>query len=118
MPFTIPNSADAAYAAQAAPDKVDFDILAALATLTGVNSGCAATVTGSDMNVTIGSGRATINGTEVIVASGAVTIPTAHATYPRFDLLVVNTSGTKSVQSGTAAANPVFPAIPANSVVL
>lgn len=37
---------------------------------------------------------------------------------PRFDLITVNSSGTKAVTAGTASSNPVFPAIPANSIVL
>ena len=118
MPFQLPNYADAAFPAQASPDAGDFAIMAAGTGQTGVVTGCAGSVTGANMVVTIAAGRITVNGTEVAVASGDLTIGTANATNPRIDLLVVSSAGTKSVQAGTAAANPVYPAIPSNSVVL
>lgn len=118
MPYTIPNSADALVAGQASPDKVDFDIITGGSGLTGVITGCAASVTGSDLNVTIAAGVVIINGQVATVASGAVTLGAAHASLNRYDLITVNTSGTKAVTAGTAASNPVFPAVPAGSVAL
>jgi len=118
MPFQIPNYADAAFPAQASPDSGDLSILAAGHGLTGVTSGCAASVTGADLNVTIAAGVVIIGSRDVIVASGTVAIGAGNATNPRFDLIVANTSGTKSVVAGIAAANPVFPAIPGASIVL
>src|SRR3990167_9142884 len=94
MSYTIPNEAAAAFADQAEPDKVDFDILAAGSAGTGVVSGCAVT------------------------AHGPADMGAADPANPRFDLIVVSSAGVKSVTAGTAAANPVFPTIPANSVVL
>lgn len=117
--FTIPNVADAFNAAQAQVDKVDLDIVVAGVAGTGVLSGCAVTAQGSpDMTLAVASGTVKVGATVVGVTAGNVTITTAHATNPRFDLVVVNDSGTKSVTAGTAAAAPVFPAIPASSVVL
>ena len=117
--FTIPNVADAFSAAQAQLDKVDLDILAAAQAGTGIVSGCAVTAQGSpDMTLAVSAGSVKVTGAEVAVSSGNVTITTAHATNPRFDLVVVNNAGTKSVTAGTASAAPVFPAIPATSVVL
>lgn len=119
MAFTIPNLADAGFPDQAEPDKVDIDIIVAALNRTGVVSGCAVTAQGTpDMTVAVASGTIAVAGAEVAVTSGNVTITTAHATNPRIDLVVVNNSGTKSVTAGTAAADPVMPAIPANSVVL
>lgn len=117
--FTIPNVADAFNAAQAQVDKVDFDILAAGIDGTGVYQGAAVTAQGTpDMTLAVAAGTVHVGNTTCDVAAGNVTIPTAHATNPRFDLVVVNNSCTKSVTAGTAAASPVFPSIPANSVVL
>ena len=117
--FTIPNVADAADAKQAQLDKVDLDILVAGISGTGVLSGAACSAQGSpDMTVAVAIGAVKVGTTVVGVTSGNVTITTAHATNPRFDLVTVNNSGTKSVTAGTAASAPVFPAIPASSVVL
>lgn len=117
--FTIPNEADAAFAAQAAPDKVDVDVLVAAHEGTGVVGGCAVTAQGSpDMTLAVASGTVSVLGVQAAVTAGNVTITTAHATNPRFDLVVVSSAGVKSVTAGTAGASPVFPAIPASSVVL
>ena len=43
------------------------------------------------------------------MASGNVTIGAADGSNPRFDLVVANNAGTKSVIAGTASTNPVFP---------
>jgi hypothetical protein len=71
------------------------------------------------MTVAVASGTVDVTGTPgVAVISGNVTVGTADATNPRFDLIVVDNTGAKSCTAGTAAVNPVFPSIPANSVVL
>lgn len=75
-----------------------------------------------DMEVTIGKGQAWINNDEfkgksvTVTEAEAITIPTANATLPRIDRIVlefstaINGSVIKLVQ-GTAAAEPVAPAI-------
>lgn len=119
MAFTIPNLVDAGFAAQAQVDKVDVDILVAAHNGNRVISGCAVTAQGlPDMTVAVASGSILVNSVTVAVSSGNVTITAANGTNPRFDLIVVDNTGTKSATAGTAAANPVFPSIPANSVVL
>ena len=119
MPFTIPNEADAFNTDQAEPDSIDFGILAAIHARDGVLFGCAVTAQGTpDMTVAVAVGRVTVAGVGAAVTAGNVTITAADATNPRFDLIVSNSSGTLSATAGTAAANPVFPAIPATSVVL
>lgn len=119
MAFTIPNSGVAGFADQAEPDSVDIDILAAGLVGTGVVSGCAVTPQGSpDMTVAVAAGTVMVADAPATVTGGNVTITTAHATLPRKDIVVVNGSGTKSVTAGTAAAQPLKPAIPASSVVL
>lgn len=117
--FTIPNVADAFNAAQAQVDKVDLDIVVAGVAGTGVLSGCAVTAQGSpNMTLAVASGTIKVGATVVAVSADNVTITTANATNPRFDLVVVDNAGAKSVTEGTAAAAPSFPAIPANSLVL
>jgi hypothetical protein len=125
LAFTIPHPADvledpADVFPQAQWDRVDIDILAAaVGGKDGVRSGCAVTAQGTpDMTVTVASGTIVVGFVEVAVGSGNVTIPAAHGTLPRFDLIAVNNSGVKSVVQGTAAATPVFPAIPATSVIV
>lgn len=119
MGYTIPNLADAFAPAQAAPDSVDFAILAAGVAGTGVVSGCAvsAQVT-PDMTVSVASGSVLVGWAGALVTGGTLTISTAHATLDRFDLIVASNTGAISVVAGAATTNPVFPAIPANSAVL
>jgi hypothetical protein len=119
MPFTIPNEADAFNTNQAEPDKVDLDILVSTFDGFGVLQGCAVAAQGTpDMTLAVAEGYAVVNYAPVEVVAGNVTITTADGTNARFDLVVVDTAGAKSVVAGTAAANPVFPAIPANRTVL
>jgi hypothetical protein len=82
-----------------------------------VLSGCALTG-GADMTPAIAKGAVMTAGVLKPVTAGDVTIGTADATNPRFDLVVVNSSGTKAVRAGTAAAVPKPPARTANDVVL
>ena len=85
----------------------------------GVLLGCAVTAQGSpDMTVAVAAGEINVAGVWAAVTAGNVTITAADATNPRLDLVVVNASGTKSATAGTPAASPVFPAVPASSLVL
>ena len=119
MTFTIPNTAVAAFADQAEPDSVDLDILVAGYGATGVVTGCAVTAQGTpDMTVAVAAGTIRYAGSEAAVTSGNVTITAAHATLPRKDIVIVSNAGVKSVTAGTAATQPLKPAIPANSLVL
>lgn len=119
MPFTIPNTADAAFAVQAEPDSRDFDMVTAAFAQTGVVSGCAVTTTGTtNGSVSVAVGVVRIAGRRVAVATGTVAIAANATGNPRLDLITVDTSGTKAVVAGTAAAAPVFPTIPASRVVL
>lgn len=119
MTFEIPNLASATFPAQAEPDSGDFVILAAGPGGTGVQAGCAVTAQGvPDMTLAVAAGTIAVAGVAVAVAAGNVAVSAADATNPRFDLVVVSNAGVKSVTAGAPAASPVFPAIPANSVVL
>lgn len=120
MAFTIPDN-DEAFAANPQSLIMQTDINAIVAGILGdgVVSGCAVTAQGSpDMTVAVASGTVRVSAAQAAVTSGNVTITTADATNPRIDLVVVNSSGTKSVTAGTAAANPKAPDIPASSVLL
>ncbi len=108
------------------PDQRDFDAIVAAETGTGVVSGCAVTQTGAGaMSVDVALGAIVSAGVEVAVTAGTVTITAADVTNPRFDLIVASSAGVKSAVAGTPAAaasatqpGPVFPAIPAASVLL
>lgn len=119
MAFTIANLADVFHENQAEIDSVDLGILVAALAGNGVIEGCAVTAQGSpDMTVAVAAGYVRVDGKVAAVLSGNVTVGTADGTHPRFDLITVNNAGTKACTAGTAAAEPVFPAIPANSVVI
>ena len=119
MAFTIPNHADANSPFQAEPDSVDFDILAAGYSGSGVISGCAVTAQGTpNMTVAVASGVVSVAGVRASVTGANSTIGTADGTDPRFDMITVNSSGTIATTAGTAAAVPELPNIPSNSVVL
>jgi hypothetical protein len=119
--FTIRN-AQSSNDPQASPDKVDFDILVQGVNGEGVVSGCAVTAQGSpDMTVAVASGVVRIAGITASVTAGNVTIGAAHGSLPRFDLITVNTAGSKANTAGTANANPVYPsggAAAGSSIVL
>src|SRR3990167_2635392 len=119
MAFTIPNVGDASHVDQAEPDAVDFAILLDGIEGDGVISGCAVTAKATpDMTVAVASGTVRLGGSNSSVTAGNLTIGAASATNPRFDLIAVNSSGTKSVVAGSAAGNPVFPQIPASSIII
>lgn len=82
--------------------------------------GCAVTEAGSPtgMNLAVAKGAVLSGGTMFAVAAANVTIGTADSTSPRFDLVVVNSSGALAVRAGTAATYPKPPARTANDVVL
>lgn len=106
--------------AQASPDAVDFSILIAADAGIGVVSGLAVTPnnSGVSLNVNIAVGVVLINTLQYAIAAVTnLTISAADGTNPRFDLIVCS-STTISRVGGTAAANPVFPALPANSAAL
>jgi hypothetical protein len=117
MSFTIPNYADAFNTAQAGPDKVDFDIFTSASGYTGVSTGGAVTFS-SALIFNVAAGNGLISGDPVVWAAGSVTLNAADASNPRFDLVSVKNDSTLNKTTGTAAVAPVFPAIPASSMIL
>lgn len=119
MAFTIPNHADAFSAFQAEPDSVDFDILAAGYSGSGVISGCAVTAQSSpDMTVAVAAGVISVAGVRASVSGANATIGTADGTNPRIDLITINSSGAIATTAGTAAGVPELPSIPSVSIVI
>jgi hypothetical protein len=105
---------------QASPDTVDFDIILAADSGTGVVSGLAVTPnsSGVNLNVNIAAGTAGINGRKYVLAAVTnLVVGAAHATLPRIDLVVASATAI-SVVAGTAASIPVLPALPASSAAL
>lgn len=82
-----------------------------------VYNGCDVTG-GADMTPAVAAGMVISNGKRFIISAADVTIGAAHASLPRIDLIVIDSSGAKQVRAGTAAANPKPPARTANDVVL
>ncbi len=120
QPF-LPNEADAFNANQAEPDSVDFEILLLGYQRTGVISGCVVSEDPStpDMTVDVTVGVVALAGSQIAVSVQLNnTVTAADGTNPRIDLVTVNSSGTVVVTAGTAAAQPVAPAIPATSIPL
>lgn len=128
MAFTIPHPVDAiedpvGVFRQSQWDRKDIEIIVAGFGNVGVISGCAVTAQGTpNMSVHVASGSVMVGGSTTLdivsVSAGDVTITAAHATLPRFDLIVASNVGALSAVAGTAASTPVFPTIPANRVVL
>lgn len=117
MGFTIPNTSGLTYPDQAAPDRVDFDVMSVAHLGYGVLSGGAVTATGSSMVLTASSGIVSF-AFDAVSASGSATVGTAHATLPRYDLVVVDSTGVVSILAGTAASAPVFPTLDTSLYVL
>ena len=119
MAFTIPDKPEASAEIQAGLFQTDIDILVAGFAGNGVVSGCGVTAQGTpSMTVAVASGTIQYAGQSVSVTAGNVTITAAHATLPRFDLVVADNTGAKSVVAGIAATNPLVPPLPASSVAL
>lgn len=114
--FAIPNSADALVAGQASPDAGDVTVAMLGHQLTGVASGLAVTPS-SGLILAVAAGVVLINGTATTLAADTVTLSAAHGTLARYDLIYADINGADKV-TGTAAANPVFGAVPANAAVL
>lgn len=120
MPFEIPNAADAFDPNQAEPDKVDIDILVEALGGNGVISGCFVdALTSAGIAVRVDPGIVAIDGAEVEIDGGDLALSPAESN-PRFDLIVavIDTGTGIQVVEGAASADPVFPALPANTVAL
>lgn len=119
MTFGIPNKADATYIRQAGGFSADIDTISAALAGDGVLSGLGVQAQGTpDMTVAVAAGLVRIGGYFAWYVGGNVTIATADSTNPRIDIIVIDRNGAVSRTGGTAAAYPVPPAVPANSLQL
>jgi hypothetical protein len=86
----------------------------------GVQSGLAVTAQATpNMTVAVATGVVyNDQGKRFAPTAGNVTITAASATNPRIDVIYVTSAGALSVVTGTAAASPVAPAVPASGVKL
>jgi hypothetical protein len=117
--FTIPNTPDAYNQNQAEPDSLDFQILGNHGN--AVVSGCEVTPGPSGATVAVSAGEVIVNGVHYPVSASVSLSLTAYASSPFFDIVVGRlASGTVSlvVLPGTSGANPVYPTITSNDVVL
>lgn len=120
MALTIPDFANASFAEQAAPDSVDFDAIVAGFNLTGVVTGSllvSQRAAGANLSVDVATGSAYSVGTLSSLGSVSNVAITPDATNPRW-VLITFAGGTATATHGTAAASPVFPAIPAGRTLL
>jgi len=118
MAVLVPNLADAVvHDDQAKLDSLHVRMLGKQAmpygVVSGVESECAVTWD-SDLIFDVAAGL-TMHETGVAntIAAGQVTLSAADATDPRFDLIVVDVSGTKTSRTGTPTALPDPPPLPA-----
>jgi len=120
MPLTIPNeSAAPADAAQSTLYETDIKALVAGIGGDGVITGCAVTAQGTpNTTVAVATGVIKVGTTYAVVVAANVSMPAADATNPRWVLVSASNTGTLTATGGTAAAAPLLPAIPANSVAL
>lgn len=117
--FTVPNDSSSYADQQSEVHEADFQIMAQGHAATGVLSGCAVTAQGSpDQTVAVAAGQALVNGIPVSVTAGNVSMAAADGSNPRYDLVTIDSAGTKGKVDGTAAANPDKPDVPANKTVI
>lgn len=112
-------------------------LLAKSGVLAGWGGDLAVTAQGGNMNVVVAIGKAFVAGSIGATqasyfymndAAKPITLTAANGSNPRRDLIVVqiedaaasggNNTGTARLVTGTPAASPVAPAVPANSIVL
>lgn len=115
----IPNAADAAFPPQAQVDSQDLEVYSRASADTGVVTLEAVTSTAAaNGSVSVAAGTHKVNRVLYTGALTTVAIAANVSGLPRFDLIVTDATGIPTRVAGTAAAAPVFPAIPASSVCL
>lgn len=109
MGFYIPNAPDASVTDQSEPDSVDF--LALGNRKSGVISGCLVSAQSTaNQTVQVTAGEVLTEGVYKTVSSSAsLSVGLGSSAGPRFDLVVVDSTGALAVRQGTASANPTFP---------
>jgi len=121
MPFFITGYPDpsAAPPDRAPVNDVDMTIVVGALVGTGVVLGCAVNALALPaMSVTVDPGTVQSNSTELYVYGGTVAIAAADTDNPRFDLVVVDSTGTLQVRSVSPEGGVVFPVLTAGDVAL
>lgn len=119
MSHSIPNQAVASFLRQGAIYAADWDAMVAALAGDGVLAGLTCSAQGSpNMTVAVAAGQGRIGGYYPYVIAQNASIAAAHSTLPRFDLISLDYNGTITVTQGTAAAAPISPNIPSNSISL
>lgn len=121
--FTIQNRPDVTTDNEAKLFQSDIDMLIANAdALTGVQGvgGVVSAQGVPNMSVAVTAGTGRYRGRKFTwAANTSLTIATSHVTFPRFDVVYVNTSGTVGVVTGAmTSANAVEPNLPTNAIPL
>jgi hypothetical protein len=118
MGFYIPNAPDASVTDQSEPDSVDF--LALGNRKSGVISGCLVSAqTSPDQTVQVSAGEVLTEGVYKTVSSSSnLSVGLGSSAGPRFDLVVVASTGALQVRQGTSSTNPTFPTLSSGDVVL
>lgn len=118
MGFTIPNAPTAPVIDQSEPDSGDFVALGNRTT--GVVSGCLVSAQATpDQTVQVAAGEVLSNGTYYTVASNSsLSVGLGSSSGPKFDIVVIDSTGTLTVRSGTPSSNPVFPSLASGDVFL
>ena len=81
----------------------------------GIVSGCTPSIAG--LTVTVAAGVVHLaDGTRKEISASTVTLDTADASNPRIDLVYITSAGVVAKVTGTAAASPSAPALPANGI--
>lgn len=117
MAFTIPNKGDGLADAQSLLFRQHIDVLVAGVEGTGITSGCAVAPSGG-MVISVAAGGVVRAGVAAATAAATPTVSAAHATLPRFDIVVIAAGNSAAIRAGTAAANPQPPTLTAGDVAL
>lgn len=85
-----------------------------------VMGGCAVSQrgAGANMSVDVASGIVTISGVFANVSAVNKVVTAADATYDRYDIISVNSSGTVNYAAGTAQSDPYPPDLPVTEILL
>ena len=91
----------------------------ALASGTLVRSGCTVSDSGSNnLQVSIASGDVFVDGNEIAIDSQSVTLAESDSEHDRYDLVVVDDTGTAQDVTGVASSTPTAPSIPSDAALL
>lgn len=119
--WDIPNVGEVNAGEEALARVFSEDLEAVIAGINneGVISGLAASAVATLLQLSIAAGQARIGGSTFAITADTLTFAAADASLARLDLVtVVPSTDTISVQTGTPAAAPQPPAIPAGSLLL